>query len=747
MNDVEDTLREIADDADDFEKAGGSVSMRRRGQQFTFELRTVPTIGVCALFPDGRQEPIETFIQKDLLQLPYLANQICRTLERAAEKRPAPYIDGPSETYTPGGTPHRWDQTLAELTKTIVNPEFGTTHIVELMASAGQGKTVLLEQVATNSVLTYQPGPYPHPIVLPVDLLGRHVGNVDDAIAGSLNNTYASPGLTQADVILCLRHRWLVLALDGFDELVARVGVADAITHIKELVDDLRGSGTILLSARATFFELYEIANGIRRFLNPADGSYTTTVVRLLPWENKQGRELFSAMGSTAPEQELDRLLNIFEADQKIVFHPFFLTRLAVLWKKGDAFQHLPGRSEGLNRAKWVIDTFIEREHQDKWTGKDGRPLLTAEQHAILLAGIAEEMWLTGAFRLNPEELRLAAQMGLADLRLHADVLQQVSERTPTHAALTGNGRQFSFFHDQFLHYALGYRLATYLIQDAFNNVAKLFSPRTLPPDAIEWLDWLFHQGQGDVMKVVTGLNTITSGGFQAAPLYENSSLVLARLLAGRLDGVELAEQRFFGDALSKRTYNKIVFTRCSFWEIDLTGTKMLGCRFESCEFGSMLIDESTDLTGSVFNRCKMRPIRAKDGRSSFTPKDVEDRLRDLGATVELAPEPPKKAHAAISQEVTDCIEYVVRLSERTCDVAVEDVEQRYSDLAADVMKKAQARSIVRRISRPAAGRPKTFFRFQVDRSEFLEGQGRLTGDLSIDQFWSDIATEYPSEE
>jgi hypothetical protein len=96
MNEWDDVFRDLADDPDDFEKAGGTVSLRRRGDQFTFEMRIIPSVGPCACFPDGRSEPVEVFIQKDLLRLPYLASQICRTLDRLAERRPARFIEGPA---------------------------------------------------------------------------------------------------------------------------------------------------------------------------------------------------------------------------------------------------------------------------------------------------------------------------------------------------------------------------------------------------------------------------------------------------------------------------------------------------------------------------------------------------------------------------------------------------------------------------------------------------------------------------
>src|SRR5207244_1754248 len=109
-----------------------------------------------------------------------------------------------------------WPDSAEGLRQHLNEKEAGTTRFVQLMAPAGQGKTVLLEQIALENARTYQPDEYPVPLLLPVDLLGRYVGTIDDAIAGSLNNTYTFPSLTQRDVVECIRHGWLILALDGF---------------------------------------------------------------------------------------------------------------------------------------------------------------------------------------------------------------------------------------------------------------------------------------------------------------------------------------------------------------------------------------------------------------------------------------------------------------------------------------------------------------------------------------------------
>jgi len=745
MKEWDEILRDLADDPSEFERDGGTVILRRHGTEHTLELRMHPGLGCTALGADGTREPVEIFVQKRLLRLDHLAGQMLRTFQRLQEKRPVPFVDGPVDVSTGAGSAQRRERAAQALGDLLSSPEYGTTHVVQLMANAGQGKTVLLEHVAMEAALRYRPNPNPNPLILPVDLLGRYVGNVDDAIAGSLNNTFASPGLRQADVLICLRKNWMILALDGFDELVARVGVANAFAHITDLVDQLNGYGTVVLSARASFFELYEISSGIRRFLVPKRGTYSSSVVKLAAWSETQGSDVFRAIGSTKPAEDLAALLELFHGDRDVVFHPFFLTRLATLWKGGERFEQLPGQSDALARAKWVIETFIERENRDKWTSTSGTPLLARDQHIQLLGGVAEEMWHTGAFRLRPDELRLAAEIGLMDLNLDREVLDQVKERAPTHAAFIEAGGYVSFFHDQFLNYALGHRVAYYLRTRKEDSLARLLLPRTLPPDTVQWTSWSFRQFGGIAAAAVSAANHAAAKGFGSMAQAENFGRLLAEILAGETDAHELVGQRFFGDSLNERIYHNLTLRSCSFWEADLRGTSLIKCVAIDCEWGSVMIDKATLLPGSTLRECRFSGLQMEEGGSAYSPPEIERILRERGAVLETLSTTATAFARRTTEAAIGVVENIIRRSERTCDVALEDVATDFPHLAPKVLRDAEKTGVMKKVQRPTSGQKKTFFRFQVDRNQILCGQGAVVGEPSIDAFWSEMAAKFPA--
>lgn len=735
-------LQQLADNSDEFERQAGTVLLMRQGREVLLTLREVPSIGLAVEEEDGanRWIPIAQYIQQRILDLPRLAKQIVRVLDRLAKRRPAPFVEGPAEYLGSSGS-ERWAEAKRKLTDLLQTPEAGTTQLIQLMGSAGQGKTILLEEVARDAALGYQPVQFPTPLVLPIDLLGRYVGTVDDAIAGSLNNTYLFTGLTQRDVALCIRQRWLVLALDGFDELVARVGARDAFLRITELLDQLDGSGTVLLSARESFFELYQITAAIRSYLQPKSGSYASCVVRLLPWTEEQGEQVFRALGSGDAKTDLESMLSAFPEDRQIVLQPFFLTRLADLWKKGERFLGVDKKKGTLYRTRFIIEKFIARESEEKWTDREGRPLLSESDHTVLLSGIAEEMWRSGAFRLSFEELRIAGQIAAQGLKLTSTQTEDVIERLPTHAALASKDRGYAFVHDRFLHYYLGVRLARAVDSQAKDAVVAILRARSLTPDIARWVESLLlernRSAEGPVKFL---LEQARQEGDQS--LRENVALLLGRLLVHTKTAQVEESLDFAGDVFSSDgLYDGHRFVGCQFWHLDLRKVRFVDVEFLRCRFGDVLVDNDTSLAGCKFDDCEIASIEVEGGGACYAPDDINSALKERGAIVR-DPEEPKTVRPwlNISQNAVQCVHKLLRMSERTCDVAIEELAAQFPLEAPQIRKIGAEVGVLKDVNKATSGPRKVFVRVKVDRDLLARGAREQTGDAAVDAFWQKVS-------
>jgi hypothetical protein len=749
MNEWDEVLRELADDPAEYQREAGTVLLIRQGREHFLTLREMPGEGLCVASSDETTfVPISTYVQRELLGLPRFSKQIARTLEKSWSKRPGKFVEGPAVFEGPSQK-QSWSCASKDFRGYLNQAEPGTTRLVQLMAAAGQGKTALLEHAALEFAKDYQPIPYPSPILLTVDLLGRYVGTVDDAIAGALNNTYLFPGLTQRDVALCIRRRWLLLALDGFDELVARVGVREAFLRITELLDQLHSSGTIIVSARESFFELYQITAAIRSYLQPRVGSYSTAAVRLLPWGKQQGVEVFTFAGSQRPAEDLAELTQTFEGDEEIVLHPFFLTRLADLWVKGERFAEAGRQGDRIARTRYVIETFIQRESGEKWVDRDGNVFLSVEGHNVMLGGIAEEMWRSGAFWLGVEELRIAAEMALVELNLPRHQLESVLERVPTHAALQSKERGLAFLHDRFLYFFLGLRLAQLMRLGDWHAARGLLVARELSPSVVDWIAWRWHQQKGAPETLLSALNEIRNG-LSDTILTRNVAQLCGRVLNGHRpdDWLEVQKQTFEGDMLLAGTYRRIRFVECQFWHLDLSGTDISDCQFMECVFGDIRVDGRTRVDRTSFDHSRIASIEMLNGTTVFAPDDITDRLRHMNATVVTSEDThvaPSMRRQRVDQSVANCVEKYVKASQKTCDVAVEELEESFGVIASTIAKYGLETGVLKEIAKGVSGPKRQFVRFRVDRELLLRGQIGPVGDPATDQFWRALQKKFPA--
>lgn len=733
-------LQTLCDDADEFEHDGGTVVFRRHGNECLLRVIELPGIGP-AVDADGAPIPFYEYVQRELLRLPLLAAQITRAIERDYRQRKIRFVDGPAELCRDREDPRGVERVVVPLEECLHRRESLRTHVIQLMASAGEGKTVLLNELSLRSARSYHAEEHPAPLVLTVDLLGRYVGTIDDAIAGSLNNTYLFPSLTQRDVLCCLRHHWIILALDGFDELVARVGIRDAFTHLRDLVEQLGGAGTVLLSARRTFFELYSITAGIRTYLNPRRGSYVSTVVRLQPWSKTEGLFVFTALDSHQPETDFDELSGTFDDDPRIIGHPFFLTRLARAWvKKGERFRDESGERDPLRRTQFILESFVIRETNEKWVDRESRePLLSRELHFLFLGCAAEEMWRTGAYVLDSEEIRLVAELSLAEHDIPQEVVQEVIQRAPTHAAFVPQESRVRFYHDRFFHLFLGHRLAALVASKAADSVIAALNARELDPETLEWIAWFYREEIGNASECMEFLQDVARSGQLAGPGQQNLGTMCAcALKLDRSDEIEVAQLTFFGDCLSVLGLSGVTFRSCKFWQIDLADANLKDCVFSECEFGDIVASQSTVFAGARFSHCEIRSIEVVgEVPRVFGPDVIMTTLRRLGATVEVQEVPGAPApQALVAEELVNCVEHMVRASTRTCDVALAEVARRFGDAAYTVADAGVEHQILRQVERATSGRPQVFVRFTTDRERLVRGQVAPVGDRCIDGFW-----------
>lgn len=208
---------------------------------------------------------------------------------------------------------------------------------------AGIGKTRFIEYLAWRRAEHYLVKR--RPLVLHVQSRGRVLTFVQDLIASSLQSLRLSVTFDQLPVLV--RHGLVTLAIDGFDELADPNGYELAWGQVNDLVDQVRGNGTLILAGRETFIGHQRVLNSIKS-LNEDD----LLVLALQPPRPEDAKHWLKSRGAPMPEFADD----LFEP-HSFALRPFFLTqlrRLASTMKLDPA--------DGGYVLTSLIDAMIERE-------------------------------------------------------------------------------------------------------------------------------------------------------------------------------------------------------------------------------------------------------------------------------------------------------------------------------------------------------------------------------------------------
>src|SRR5262249_3929926 len=119
-----------------------------------------------------------------------------------------------------------------------------------LLGDFGRGKTFALRQIAIRI-------PSEHPSLIPIFIELRALDKAH-TVAGLVTAHFANYGLAQVNLKAfdyMLRQGRIVLLIDGFDELVARVTYDRAADHLETLLAAAEGKAKILVSSRAQHFK------------------------------------------------------------------------------------------------------------------------------------------------------------------------------------------------------------------------------------------------------------------------------------------------------------------------------------------------------------------------------------------------------------------------------------------------------------------------------------------------------------
>ncbi|MGV9805083.1 NACHT domain-containing protein [Micromonospora chersina] len=264
----------------------------------------------------------------------------------------------------------------------------GYTTLITLTGEAGSGKTHSLLQYARDSLAA---GDKLTPLAIYISSSRESANSLDTLLDNRAKSTLL---LSKASALALCRAGLAILVIDGFDEMLGFRTYDNPLSGLKPILDELRGRGTLILSARSSYAEAR-----LRQSLevrSTMDWPPYVMALELLPWREEQLRELTSRL----PVESTDRYLS--PQLRQLLTTPFFCLAYAA-WARSPA---------QLQFLEFVVDRYLQRE-RGKLRGPDGAELFDAKALVAIFCEVAELSARNAVPEVSEEDMGFVAELAL----------------------------------------------------------------------------------------------------------------------------------------------------------------------------------------------------------------------------------------------------------------------------------------------------------------------------------------------
>lgn len=646
--DLDDIFQDIAAFADDEKdviiEKGMAVFQRNRQ---TYECRLFETASGIEVAFNGTTLPYSRFLGEELGRLTILAEAI-----RQKRKDVEPYIDTKAVITDALDKKSNVTSAIAAVSTECQSRPLGETKLIFLTADAGHGKTALLRRLTQDFAqryLAHKTGM----LLLHVDTQGRSFIRLEEAVAGDLGQLRIS-GLFYSGVIRLIRRGLLAIAIDGFDELLAEIGFSEAYSGLGAFLRQLSGNGVVIASARSAYFEVENYTAQTRLLNSLANTHVTTQLLRLEPWGREESTQYFTQYRSEKNEaiREPDKLYDVLSGrlgeNHPVLHRPFLVHKMASLIASDSTVLNQLAVEVGTSTLKVVpnvIQALLKREVEEKWRDPNGQPYLSLEQHTILLAAVADEMWIQGKTSLPTEVIQLIADAVSDTLGIPQTRRVQVVQRSSAHALLPPNPTnpaESAFDHEEFLNYFLAMRLVYLFKANDWFGVQRFCEIRSLPLIVGIWAANIESWSSQQVKSVVDGFDKLTTAELRSTYLKQNAGLLssqLAKYHGTDRSGYHFDSMYFEGEELKGLDLRASRFRRCTFNGVDISDASLVNCEIVECQIDSLTCNPTTILTGTTFDSATQIAgvlelgEEGDMGMRSYVPADCQRILTRHGAS------------------------------------------------------------------------------------------------------------------
>ncbi len=205
--------------------------------------------------------------------------------------------------------------------------------------AAGCGKTYILRKLAQDQAYRYACGEADR-LFFYVDAQGKALSRLDEAIAKELQDLRAP--FTYHAVAPLTRNCCLVVIIDGFDELLGAGGYEEAFASLSNFLSQLEGEGSLIASARSTFYDYKGLRRSAQKFASSEAINYIVEPVNVLLWEREQVVSYFQKQYAHHPATFEDPVqlydwltASAGEKNRALLQKPFYVAKISELLAEG----------------------------------------------------------------------------------------------------------------------------------------------------------------------------------------------------------------------------------------------------------------------------------------------------------------------------------------------------------------------------------------------------------------------------
>lgn len=749
INDFKKAMMAFTDDLDDIDLERGRLVVQIRDE--VIEATVTESEGDIFVAEHGTKERAFRWLIKRVARVPQLADRIVtHVLPESHFVTPAGRILDRLEDDVDDDE-RLVEDVPAEVMKLLSKKPAGTSTILYVTSDAGEGKTTVIDYMARQQAQEYLSKKTDW-LLIPMRLGGRSFLTFDDVIVAELVNRFRFQFFYYDAFIELVRLGVLVPAFDGFEEVFVEGSPGEAVSSLGNFVRTLQSLGSAVIAVRKAHFEYQNFQDRARLLDATGDVDVTFARISLERWD----RQRFLRY---AQRRDLSNRCDVYEsvrqrlgADHPLLTRAVLAKRLVDVAQTGDVNSLL--QRLGTDVADYFynfVNAIIEREVTEKWIDRSGspyQPLLTIEEHHILLTMIAKEMWGTSSDMIDGDYMDLITELFAEEFGKSAPIARQIANRIGQHSLMTTNGTQrptFSFDHDDFKMFYWGEALARMLMEGDTGEVQAYLGRRHLPEVSADAALAAMRRGNADMADALGSLANLALVGPSASYVAENTGALAIRLLAEVSDGEGLClkDIYFRADSLRGRRLRNVTFVRCNFARSSLEQSEFSHVAFENCSFDQIELAGGPRVVGVRLEECTISCVVLKTGTHVYDPGEVLGELK--GSGFELDGKEDARAVGTEPDERTMLAERALRTFLRASAVNESILVRRLGIKSGmflkDVLPSMVEHGVLEEVEFKGGGQPQRRFKLGVSML-WVEKRLAEGGRHSLDEFLGGLVTD-----